>query len=62
MIQRQNSSTSISLDEIGDLANCYSRILKVGELHKATVFRENEHVILLDAGIVRIQIWMKISI
>ena len=50
-IQRQNSSTSVPLDEIGDLANCYSRILKVGELHKATVFRENEHVILLDADV-----------
>lgn len=49
-IQRQNSSTSVSLDEIG-LANRYGRILKVGELHNATVFCENEHVILLDADV-----------
>ena len=35
-IQRHNSSMSVSLDEIGHLANCYGRILKVGELHKAS--------------------------
>ena len=49
--QHQNPGTLISTEELGDLANCYGRALKVSQLHKATVFRENEHVILLDADV-----------
>ena len=52
---------SIPQDELGDLANGYSRVLKVGSLHEAVVFREREHVILTDSEVESREWVMKIE-
>lgn len=47
---RQDNPT-VATEEIGDIAYQFNRVLKVDSFHRAVVYRQGEHAILLDSQV-----------